>query len=985
MTETQQQPSQGHGDLKATLDQLTERLHEHRAQTERDGHANPIRLMADSLFADIQSGRLGTDELDALVQNLSARAFSHRAARLKNYLGEFDVATNLATIEAILREQAQGPDGVTRPFVEFERVVSRRLYGIVLTAHPTFSLARELQEDLVSLVLEEDQHGQTLDGPTRQTIEARIAARHHRPEQLIDLNEEHRQSLTAIQQLRSAMAAIYGVVFDVTNDHYPDHVRDLIPCLINIATWVGYDTDGRADISWATTFAKRIITQQNQLDYYLERTIKVRARLDDRHPLAAHLELIQARLALTAKALADEIAVFGAFQTGDRESEKAVAAIGRTMAQSNSQRLVDGRQLGKLVDRALELAEDADSRRDLWVMRAEVANNGLTAARTHLRINATQLHNSIRKTIAMNHAADDPSYQRSYVAAITELINEVEPAKINFGSLVNERATAKRSFMIMQQMLTYLDGSEPIRFLIAECETPLTLLAALYFAKLFGVDDRVDISPLFETSTAIERGTELLRGAIQVPAYKAYLKGRGRLCIQTGFSDAGRYIGQISASAAIERIRIGLRDLLTEEGLSDLELIIFDTHGESIGRGAHPRGLLDRFRYYDTPYTRQRFKAAGIAITEESSFQGGDGYLHFLRMPTALAVTTRVLEHLFEPTDPTDDPFYDDTAYVPEFFAAIRTFNYRIIANPDYAKLLGAFGLNLLYPTGSRALKRQHDRGIGSIDLDHPSQLRAIPHNSILQQLGILANTIGGVGQAVDKDPDRFQELYRESHRFRRLMMMVEYAFKFTDLDVVRAYLCVFDHTTWLREAHLAKPSTGEEELRLVAGFVNAMNMHDELNRVFGVFFADYIELAKALREHRHQTRHDGGELIVIDPDVRDNLHLLHALRIALIKALMRRAVHIPDFSDRHSTTHRELVSNLMRLDVENALAVLNGVFPLTETSETLDYGDEANYDGGGGQSYRQEHDWIFKPIDTYYGLIRRISTGVVHHIGALG
>ena len=37
--------------------------------------------------------------------------------------------------------------------------------------------------------------------------------------------------------------------------------------------------------------------------------------------------------------------------------------------------------------------------------------------------------------------------------------------------------------------------------------------------------------------------------------------------------------------------------------------------------------------------------------------------------------------------------------------------------------------------------------------LEHPSQLRAIPHNSILQQLGTLANTIGGVGEAVAKDP----------------------------------------------------------------------------------------------------------------------------------------------------------------------------------------------------------------------------------------
>ena len=101
--------------------------------------------------------------------------------------------------------------------------------------------------------------------------------------------------------------------------------------------------------------------------------------------------------------------------------------------------------------------------------------------------------------------------------------------------------------MTVTQMLKHLDGSEPIRFLIAECETPFTLLTALYFARLFGVEDRIDISPLFETRTALERGAEIIAGALAVPAYRDYLRGRGRICIQTGFSDAGRYMGQTAA------------------------------------------------------------------------------------------------------------------------------------------------------------------------------------------------------------------------------------------------------------------------------------------------------------------------------------------------------------------------------------------------------------------------------------------------------
>ena len=74
--------------------------------------------------------------------------------------------------------------------------------------------------------------------------------------------------------------------------------------------------------------------------------------------------------------------------------------------------------------------------------------------------------------------------------------------------------------------------------------------------KLFGVDDRIDISPLFETRTALERGAEIIAGALAVPAYRDYLRSRGRVCIQTGFSDAGRYMGQPAACALIEKIRL---------------------------------------------------------------------------------------------------------------------------------------------------------------------------------------------------------------------------------------------------------------------------------------------------------------------------------------------------------------------------------------------------------------------------------------------
>jgi phosphoenolpyruvate carboxylase len=464
------------------------------------------------------------------------------------------------------------------------------------------------------------------------------------------------------------------------------------------------------------------------------------------------------------------------------------------------------------------------------------------------------------------------------------------------------------------------------------------------------------------------------------------VRRRGRICIQTGFSDAGRYMGQSAAAVAIEKIRLGMARVLAEHGLADLELTIFDTHGESIGRGAHPGSFADRLRYYDTPESRRRFAAAGIELREETSFQGGDGYLYFLAPESALAVTTRILEHCLGPVGEADDPFYVQQDYVDEFFAAVQQFNREVIDNPAYASFLGAYGVNMLYPTGSRALRRQYDGGGARPSLEHPSQLRAIPHNSILQQLGILANTIGGVGEAVAKDPDRFHQLYRESPRFRRLMTMVEHAFKFTDLEVVKAYVDLFDPEPWLRRATAAKRQAEQEELRSVADFLERIDLHDRLARIHRVFHRDYMDLARALRDHRRMTRDAGEQPIAVDPLTRDNLHMLHALRLALIQRLMMLSVRVPDFSDRHATTHDTLVFRLMHLEVEPALELLAQIFPVTEEDQPdLDFGEPASYRSNGGQSYLTEHRTIFRPIARDYELIRRISSGIIYHVGAVG
>ena len=159
---------------------------------------------------------------------------------------------------------------------------------------------------------------------------------------------------------------------------------------------------------------------------------------------------------------------------------------------------------------------------------------------------------------------------------ISRLIENVTPVKINFGSILEENMNARSYFMIIKQMFKYIDENQTIRFLIAECDYALTVMTALYFSKLFGVDEKIDISPLFETEKGLSTGHEVISSLKNIH-YKKYVIKRQKLSVQTGYSDAGRYLGQSAAVLSIENLQRKIAKVLSVNNLSNVKLLIFNT------------------------------------------------------------------------------------------------------------------------------------------------------------------------------------------------------------------------------------------------------------------------------------------------------------------------------------------------------------------------------------------------------------------------
>ncbi|WP_159107104.1 phosphoenolpyruvate carboxylase [Azospirillum sp. B4] len=973
---------------------LVARLSRYTALADADPFANPVSLLALDVSRRLHDGELDLAAVEQAIQYLGAEGFLARARRLGAYLGEADPAANAARVHQLIDRLAVDADGKAVPFEAFRAQVEKEIFGIVITAHPTFNLMGDLMDAMAQLATGRDHDGAPLTAAARQALIASVAAVEMRPGEL-SLADEHRLSLEAITNIQAALRTVYDIVLSVAQDRYPEQWSELTPRLLTVASWVGYDLDGRSDIRWSDTLHKRLVVQVGQLRHYLAEVQGIRKVAPVQEDLRNTLDLLESRLALAIAQVTDEIAAFG-----KETDQKGIEAIARRMHEGLPLRLVEAAHAIEQVDRAIRLATAADKGatgkgangkgqdvvRRLAILKAELANYGLGQAHTHVRINATQLHNAVRKTVGMETAPDDPRYRQSYLNAITGLLDEVRPARINFGSIIAERTSAKRLFMVVAQMLKYADASVPVRFLIAESESAFTVLTALYYARLFGVADKVDISPLFETERALEVGSRVIEQLLENPHYRDYVKRRGRLCIQTGFSDAGRYLGQTPASASIERLRLRIARLFTRHRLDGVQLVIFDTHGESIGRGAHPAGFPERLGYVAAPATLSFMTHHKIAFKQEVSFQGGDGYLYFVTRAGALAVVTRILEHMLGGKHATldDDPFYGDADYIREFFTTVKQFQVSLVEDPNYGALLSALGTNLLYPSGSRAIKRQHDGNADDIDQSRASQFRAIPHNAILQQMGLPANTVSGVGEAIDKDPEHFAELYRTSPRFRQLLGMVEYGVAIASPDALKAYIDTLDPAFWLlRAAHTSDPAR-VEEMRRLASILEDNPLHSRLIRIFRKLYRDFDVLEEGLARVEHQPV--PGQVPPPDAALSNGLLVLHALRIALIQEVFLRATHIPQFSSQHNITHRRLMARLMQLDVPWALELLARIFPVTgEAAGDGDFGEAATYVSDDSQNYGQENERIFKPIASLYDLVRRVGNGITQRIGFFG
>jgi phosphoenolpyruvate carboxylase len=917
-----------------------------RAAAAEDPFASPALGVALALSRKMDDGELPLDRVAAVLGRLGEAAFRDRAARLAAGLGGTGAAGSAAAFAAVAAGAARPGGGAPVAFEAFRDACERPRAAAVFTAHPTFSLSPEAADALVRAACADGGGAAPAAPPPLRP-----------PAPTLDM--EFERAAAAISTGRDALDRLAAAFFAEARGAWPDRWTELDPRPVLLASWVGYDTDGRTDIGWQDTLRLRLRMKALQLARFC-------AQLDALPGGCARP--LRARAGVALDAVRAQMAACP--PSGDPEPA-AVRAFARALVGLRDAAMVTPEPLLQAFPEALAAAPDDAARLGLCVARAGLLAHGLSLAHTHTRLNAAQIHNAARLRFPeLEGSPNAPARRRALFAAVDEALASVRPEAVDLGGLMDEQASAMRLVMTVAQIAKHVDASQPVRFLVAETESGYTLLAALLLARLCGVEEQVEISPLFETAEALERrGERVVEEALRSPHWRGHLRRVGRLCLQFGYSDSGRYIGQIPASHLIERLKLRVADLLAQHRLSDLEVVLFDTHGEGLGRGGHPDGLEARFAYLDPPAVAAAFAKHGIRTRLETSFQGGDGYLHFGAPALADAAVARIAEHAFAARgDGPPDPVYAESGFAADLFAGARAAMGVLVDDPGYGALLGAFGPALLDRTGSRPAARQADDG-GPVEIRHAREMRAIPNNAVLQQLGFLADVTHGLGEAASREPETLAELLRGSPRFAGAMAFARAALALSDADVLRGYVASLDPGMWLDRAARTRRSGRAAELAAVARALDGLGLGDPARAVFRHLLADEAALRAAW---------PGGA-----PVMSNRLFALHAVRLCLIHRVWLLAVRVPDFSPRHGVTRDALLRRLLRLDVAGATALLDRVFPAGPPPDAeLDFAEPAAPRRAG---YGREQAELVGPLRGLFAAIREVSAVVSLECGAFG
>ena len=257
--------------------------------------------------------------------------------------------------------------------------------------------------------------------------------------------------------------------------------------------------------------------------------------------------------------------------------------------------------------------------------------------------------------------------------------------------------------------------------------------------------------------------------------------------------------------------------------------------------------------------------------------------------------------------------------------------------------------------------------------------MRAIPHNAILQQMGFLLNVISGFGSSVRYDRELFVEIHNGSDRMQRIIRLVSKARQISSIKTLVAYASLFDDAYWVTRPLNGMEHNIKSPCLYLADLLRGDYRHDAIMHLATLLREDDVHLAGLFDALGLQKR-------LGEDEGRDELDILHAIRLALIQHIYLLAAQIPPFSAQNNFTLEQVMEYVLSLRIDEAVAMLRQSYPV-EAPQISDYDvvEPATYRGEDDNDYVELNRQLIDPIESAYRTVLEIGVGISHHFRAHG
>ena len=241
-------------------------------------------------------------------------------------------------------------------------------------------------------------------------------------------------------------------------------------------------------------------------------------------------------------------------------------------------------------------------------------------------------------------------------------------------------------------------------------------------------------------------------------------------------------------------------------------------------------------------------------------------------------------------------------------------------------------------------------------------------------------NTAAGIGSALRREQDQVIELIGESPRMRSLVRLASAARSKTSVPALRAYANVFDPGYWVA---LSRAGTTENALayRRIYYLLQDRQTTGSIEKVANTLSIDLSKFDPMLADMdavpSSEERHKG----------RLDIHILHAVRQALMMKALSLAGRLPTVSRRHEETVVDIMNLIKAMQLREAVDILCSIFPASQGDETrlgkiAETGHMASRVANG---YDEIHSEIIGPLDQIDRQLRRITLAVSQAYNAYG